>query len=226
MKKFILTPFLMLAATTLFAGGAGLVQKTSLPKATSVTQKPTAPDNLVVLKTNAGDITVELAPQAAPQTVANFQRYVQEGFYTQTICHRVIPSFMIQCGGFEKRLHEKPTHKPIKNEARNGLKNLRGTIAMARTSEPDSATAQFFINLADNAFLDSSAGQPGYTVFGKVEGMDVVDKIAAEPTHTVGMYADVPVNDVVILSAAGSPEKKPLATKTAPISKKNTPTKP
>ena len=158
--------------------------------------------NEVLIKTSMGDILVKLYPDKAPITVKNFLNYVDDGFYDNTIFHRVIDGFMIQGGGFEPGMIQKPTKAPIKNEANNGLSNLRGTIAMARTQVIDSATSQFFINLKDNTFLDhkdDSVQGYGYCVFGKViKGMDVVDKIAKVQTHSVGYYQDVPVKDVVI----------------------------
>ena len=156
----------------------------------------------VLMKTSKGDITLELDAAKAPLTVANFLHYVDAGFYDGTIFHRVIPDFMIQGGGLTPDLAKKPTGEPVKNEAKNGLKNLRGSVAMARTGNPHSATAQFFINHADNAFLDYP-GQDGwgYAVFGRVtEGMDVVDAIAAVPTTTRAGRGDVPVEAVVIES--------------------------
>jgi cyclophilin family peptidyl-prolyl cis-trans isomerase len=151
-----------------------------------------------------GDITVELDAEKAPVTVTNFLTYVDEKFYDGTIFHRVIPRFMIQGGGFDANLRQKKTHDPIKNEAGNGLKNVRGTIAMARTMVVDSATAQFFINTVDNAFLDHSDETPrgfGYAVFGKVtDGMAVVDAISATKTGRVGPMSDVPTQPVVIVS--------------------------
>jgi len=159
----------------------------------------------VVLHTNHGDITIVLAADKAPQTVANFLRYVDEGFFDDTIFHRVIPGFMIQGGGFTADMSQKRTHEPIHNEADNGLKNARGTLAMARTSDPHSATAQFFINLTDNDFLDfkSASGNGwGYAVFGRVvDGMDVVDAIAKVATGNRGMHQDVPKESVVITKA-------------------------
>jgi cyclophilin family peptidyl-prolyl cis-trans isomerase len=159
----------------------------------------------VRLITTLGTIELELNAQAAPQTTRNFLKYVRSGFYNGTIFHRVIPNFMIQGGGFLPGMTEKPHDAPIRNEAGNGLKNLAGTIAMARTSDPDSAAAQFFINTADNDFLnhtDDTPGGFGYAVFGKVvRGMDVVKKIAGVPTHTVGEFENVPVRDVVIKKA-------------------------
>ena len=164
-----------------------------------------ADNPVVLLETTSGDILVELFPDKAPKTVANFLEYVDSGFYANTIFHRVIPQFMIQGGGLGARMDEKPTREPISNEADNGLKNERGTLAMARTRDPHSATAQFFINLVDNAFLDHSAPTPdgwGYCVFGKVtDGMDAVDKIAKTKTKSVGMHDDVPV-DMVLITAA------------------------
>ncbi|RKP54529.1 peptidylprolyl isomerase [Pararobbsia silviterrae] len=157
----------------------------------------------VLFKTSLGDFTVELDPARAPKTVDNFLTYVKEGHYNGTVFHRVIPGFMVQGGGFTTDLKEKPTHAPIAIESRNGLKNLTGTIAMARTNDPNSATSQFFINVVDNASLDFP--QPdgyGYAVFGKVvSGMDVVKKIEIVPTHTENMMQDVPRVPVVIESA-------------------------
>jgi cyclophilin family peptidyl-prolyl cis-trans isomerase len=157
---------------------------------------------LVVMKTSKGDVTLELDADKAPDTVRNFLRYVDEGFYDGTVFHRVIKNFMIQGGGFTPDMKQKKTHEPVKNEAKNGLKNLRGTLAMARTSDPHSATAQFFINHKDNDFLDYP-GQDGwgYTVFGKVTGgMEVVDAIATVPTGSSGGFRDVPTETVTILS--------------------------
>lgn len=159
----------------------------------------------VEFQTNKGNFTVELYPEKAPITVANFLQYVKSGFYEKTIFHRVINGFMIQGGGFERDLFEKPTKAPIKNEAANGLKNKTGTLAMARTPNPDSATAQFFINLNDNAFLDYTSPQPdkiGYCVFGKViTGMDVVKKIGVVPTGNVSRFSNVPTKPIKIISA-------------------------
>lgn len=160
----------------------------------------------ILLKTSAGDITLELDTKSAPKTVANFLQYVNEGFYNNTLFHRVIPDFMIQGGGYQPGMVEKPTRSPVANESVNGKQNKRGTIAMARTQNPDSATAQFFINLVDNAYLDASGSKPGYTVFGKVKkGMDVVDKIAQVSTEQLGSNGDVPKEDVVIISARQLP---------------------
>jgi cyclophilin family peptidyl-prolyl cis-trans isomerase len=158
------------------------------------------PNNPVVLmKTNMGDITIELYKKEAPITVENFINYINSGFYENTIFHRVINGFMIQGGGFESGLKQKETLAPIKNEAKNGLSNKTGTLAMARTNVVDSATAQFFINVQDNAFLDHSPKNYGYAVFGKVvEGMDVVNAIKAVKTATVSQFQNVPKKDVII----------------------------
>jgi len=159
---------------------------------------------MVLISTSMGDIKVELDEAKAPITVKNFLGYVGDKFYDGTVFHRVIPNFMIQGGGMDQNLKEKPTKAAIKNEAGNGLKNDTGTIAMARTGVVDSATSQFFINVKDNAFLnhrDTTAAGFGYAVFGRVvEGMDVVHKIEHAPTATKGMHEDVPVTPVVIKS--------------------------
>ena len=157
----------------------------------------------VTLKTSLGDIVLDLDPTAAPLSVNNFLQYVSANFYSTLIFHRVIPSFMIQGGGFDATLTQATTRAPIKLESNNGLTNLRGTLAMARTDAADSATSQFYINVVDNPSLDYvSATRPGYAVFGKVaSGLAVVDTIAAVPTGTRGAMNDVPLTDVVILSA-------------------------
>ena len=157
----------------------------------------------VEFTTTLGAFVVQLDPQRAPKTVANFLDYVKAGFYKGTIFHRVIPGFMVQGGGFTPDMEQKPTRAPIPLESQNGLRNLRGTIAMARTANPNSATSQFFINVVDNASLDYPKPDGyGYAVFGKiVSGMDVVDKIVAQPTHNVGPYQNVPVKPVVIEAA-------------------------
>lgn len=164
-------------------------------------KKPT-----VLLETTSGDILIELDPEKAPETVKNFLEYADSGFYDGTIFHRVIPGFMIQGGGMDMRMKEKETRAPIRNEADNGLKNERGAIAMARTSDPHSATAQFFINHADNDFLNYRAPTEegfGYAVFGKViDGMDTVDKIAKAKTGTAGIHQDVPKDSIVITKAS------------------------
>lgn len=160
---------------------------------------------MINLHTNHGVIALELDTVNAPKTAANFTQYVQDGHYTNTIFHRVIGGFMIQGGGFEPGMKQKPTRAPVQNEATNGLKNDKYTVAMARTSDPHSASAQFFINIADNDFLNHSAPTPqgwGYCVFAKVTaGTDVVDKITAVKTGQSGMHQDVPVENVVIEKA-------------------------
>ena len=187
MRRFLLAG---LALLTLTLAGAALAAN---PK--------------VNLQTNKGLIVIELYPDQAPQSVANFLAYVDAGFYDGTIFHRVIPDFMIQGGGFTADLEKKETRAPIPNEADNGLKNERGTLAMARTNDPNSATAQFFINQKDNAFLDHSGKTPrgwGYAVFGRVtDGMSVVDAIATTPTGAKGMFPkDVPLETIVIEKAS------------------------
>lgn len=155
----------------------------------------------VTIITNKGKMVLELDEQKAPITVANFISYVKSGFYSETIFHRVIPGFMIQGGGFTASLQQKPVNRPIKNEADNGLRNLRGTIAMARMAEQDSATSQFFINVSDDAFLDHGQRDFGYAVFGKVvEGLEVADKISQVPTTSSGPYQNVPVKPIIIQS--------------------------
>ena len=172
--------------------------------ATSVWAAPT-----VELKTSLGKIVIELDARKAPISVANFLKYAKEGFYNGTIFHRVMPNFMIQGGGFDAKMNQKPTQAPIENEAKNGLKNLRGSIAMARMSSPHSASSQFFINHADNARLDyPSFDDWGYAVFGKVKaGMEVVDKIAEVATGNSGMHQNVPQTPIVIESVTIISEK-------------------
>ncbi|AKH88301.1 peptidylprolyl isomerase B [Edwardsiella tarda] len=157
---------------------------------------------MVTFHTNHGDIVIKTFDDKAPATVANFLEYCREGFYDNTIFHRVIDGFMIQGGGFEPGMKQKATKAPIKNEANNGLKNSRGTLSMARTNDPHSATAQFFINVVDNDFLNFRSERPdgwGYAVFAEVvEGMDVVDKIKGVSTGRHGMHQDVPREDVII----------------------------
>jgi peptidyl-prolyl cis-trans isomerase A (cyclophilin A) len=169
--------------------------------ATTASAQGTAPR--VALETSEGRIVLELAPKEAPKSVDNFLAYVKAGHYDGTIFHRVIPTFMIQGGGFGPDMAERSTRPPIPIESKNGLKNARGTVAMARRGDPNSATAQFFINVVDNASLDyPSFDGHGYAVFGKVvEGMDVVDKIKAVPTGNRGRYQDVPLTPVTIKSA-------------------------
>jgi cyclophilin family peptidyl-prolyl cis-trans isomerase len=165
-------------------------------------QKPAAAPR-VELTTSKGKFVIELNAAKAPITVKNFLTYVNEGFYSDTIFHRVIPGFMVQGGGMTADMRPKPNHAPIAIESSNGLKNMRGTLAMARTNDPNSATSQFFINTVDNDFLNyKSPSNPGYAVFGKVvEGMDVVDAIEKVKTKNVGGHGDVPVEPITILSA-------------------------
>jgi peptidyl-prolyl cis-trans isomerase B (cyclophilin B) len=161
---------------------------------------------LVLLETSSGDILLELFPDKAPATVENFLRYVDDGFYSDTIFHRVIKGFMIQGGGMSMRLEEKATRPPVVNEAGNGLTNARGSLSMARTSDPHSASAQFFINTVDNPGLDYRSADRegfGYCVFGQVlDGMDVVDKIEKIRVRTMGEHGDVPVDSVLIVTAS------------------------
>jgi len=169
-----------------------------VPQASAEAQ---APNPQVVISTNYGDITLRLYQDKAPLTVANFLQYVEDGFYTNTIFHRVKPDFMIQGGGFTADMTEKPTRGPVANESRNRLHNVRGTIAMARTNDPDSAAAQFFINQRTNLYLDWAPGREGYTVFGEViDGMPVVDFIATAEVKQVDTHRDVPVETVTIKS--------------------------
>ncbi len=157
---------------------------------------------MITLTTSHGDIVIELFEKTAPISSANFKQYVTDGYFTDTVFHRVIPNFMIQGGGLLADMSRKETRAEIKNEAANGEKNLRGTLAMARTNVVDSATSQFFINLKDNAFLDHGPRDYGYAVFGRVtDGMDVVDKIAAVATGTKGGHQDVPLETVTITDA-------------------------
>jgi peptidyl-prolyl cis-trans isomerase A (cyclophilin A) len=202
---------------SIFALGAGLAcAQNSTPAAPSATPAKQETRNVtVIIETSMGSITAELDADKAPLSVSNFLAYADQKFYDGTIFHRVIPGFMAQGGGFTADMNQKPTQKPVKNEAGNGLKNARGTLAMARTSVVDSATAQFFINLVDNSFLNHSAPTPqgfGYAVFGKVTaGMDVVDQIAKVPTGNSGPFQNVPSKPVTILSvrrqAAATPAK-------------------
>ena len=216
--------WIWLGLTLALAGGGSVsaqdgVDMPPIPGAADETvaaPEPAAPEaeqpketDMVIIKTSLGDIQVKLAADKAPLTVANFLAYVDAGFYNGTIFHRVIDGFMIQGGGFDANMRQKETRAPIKNEAANGLQNKRGTIAMARTMVVDSATAQFFINVKDNGFLDFRAPNPqgfGYCVFGEVvAGMDVVDKIKGVRTTTKAGMADVPLETVEILSVARVP---------------------
>ena len=171
-------------------------------------QETPLPNPQVIIKTSEGDITLRLFRDKAPLSVDNFLAYVDEGFYNGTIFHRVIPNFMIQGGGFLPDMTQKPVRDPVPNESQNRLHNTRGTIAMARTNDPDSATAQFFINQRNNLQLDWAPGRDGYTVFGEVIlGMDIVDFIATAPTGKVASFTDVPLQPIVIneIVRAGTP---------------------
>jgi cyclophilin family peptidyl-prolyl cis-trans isomerase len=183
----------------LMTAGAGLILFAAV---LCMAANPQSSNPVVVIQTSAGDITVELFRDKAPKTVESFLSYVQSGFYKGTIFHRVIKGFMIQGGGLTATMDRKQTKAPIQNEAGNGLKNERGTIAMARTSEVNSATSQFFINTANNVSLNHTGENPekfGYAVFGKViDGLNVVDKIEQTPTATKGAYNDVPVQPIAI----------------------------
>ena len=181
---------------------AGCKQEGSKQGQTETEKSETEGGNpVVIMSTSKGDIKIELFKDKAPISVENFLSYAGDGYYDGTIFHRVIPNFMVQGGGFTPDFSQKPTKSPIKNEAKNGLKNERGTLAMARTQVVDSATSQFFINLADNSFLDNGVRDYGYAVFAKViGGMDVVDAIAAVETGNNGMYGDVPQEEVIIKS--------------------------
>lgn len=192
MFKRTLVAAAALVSLTMFSSSVMLSSAIAAPAATT----------RVLLTTSEGNIELALDNQKAPVSVKNFVEYVNSGFYNGTTFHRVIPGFMIQGGGFVDEMKQKATNPPIKNEADNGLRNLRGTIAMARTAEKDSATSQFFINVADNAFLDHGQRDFGYAVFGKVvKGMEVADKISQVQTTNVGPYQNVPSKPIVIKSA-------------------------
>ncbi len=183
---------------TVFLIGIGCSKNESDTKKS--TEEAAMPE--VKFSTTLGDFVIELYPDKAPISVQNFLDYVNSGFYNGTIFHRVIPGFVIQGGGFTADMQRKQTRPPITNEAENGLKNLRGTLSMARTQDVNSATSQFFINLVDNAALDHTPGNYGYAVFGKVvKGMDVVDKIAQVQTGNKGPYQNVPLEPVVVETA-------------------------
>ena len=196
--SFMLSVFILGLAGT---GFSQIEEKTNMTKNTTTSQNPT-----VLIKTSMGDIKVELYSDKAPKTVENFLEYVRDGHYEDTIFHRIIDGFMIQGGGFTVDFKQKPTDPAVQIESDNGLKNTRGTLAMARTSDPNSATSQFFINLVNNSFLDFKSKTPtgyGYTVFGKVvSGMDVVDKIAKVKTGSYQGHKDVPLEPVIILSVS------------------------
>ena len=175
----------------------------ALAASATLTMPALAANPMVEMKTNQGEIVVELYADKAPKSAENFVQYVKDGFYDGTVFHRVIDGFMIQGGGFDAQMNQKATRAPIENEAKNGLRNEPGTLAMARTSDPHSATAQFFINLKPNTFLDyPSRDGWGYAVFGKVvRGMDVVEKIGKLATGNLGMHQNVPLEPVVVESA-------------------------
>jgi peptidyl-prolyl cis-trans isomerase B (cyclophilin B) len=188
--------FVFSILTLIFMLISPVTQASNTPAKTAKSSQPK-----VLMETSLGPITLQLYPDKAPKTVANFLRYVKEGFYNGTVFHRVIPGFMIQGGGFTPDMARKSTHAPIVNEASNHLHNTLGTIAMARTNDPNSATSQFFINTVSNSFLDYSSSNYGYAVFGKViDGMKTVKKIEFTPTTRKFGMADVPVNNVVIKS--------------------------
>jgi len=193
----------MVCATLLLSYAACAQGNSSTPTPQGTHTMSTSPQ--VILHTNQGDIRIELDAEKAPKTVENFMAYVRDGFYDGTIFHRVISNFMIQGGGFDADMKQKTTRAPVQNEADNGLKNARYTLAMARTSDPHSATAQFFINVSDNDFLNFTAPNPngwGYAVFGKViEGTEVVDAIKGVKTGSRGFHQDVPLQAVVIETA-------------------------
>ncbi len=196
-EKLKMKKWLLLGLCALFCSCQS--QSSEENKENSMSKNPS-----VQIRTNKGEIEVELFADKAPDTVKNFLQYVDEKHYNNTIFHRVIDGFMIQGGGFTPQMRQKPTHDPIRNEGDNGEKNMRGTIAMARISDPHSATAQFFINVSDNDFLNyrnQTPGGFGYCVFGKVtKGMEVVDKIKSTPTTTKASMQDVPVETIEILS--------------------------
>ena len=190
-STLFVTRLLVLLATVVVGAASAQAQSDEQPLPT------------VRFVTSEGAFTLQLRPDVAPETVDNFLKYVEDGHYSETVFHRVIPGFMIQGGGFTENLTQKSTRDPIVNEASPTLPNLRGTIAMARTNAPDSATSQFFINVADNDFLNAGVRGPGYAVFGKVtEGMGVVDRIAGVETTRMRGMADVPVAPVIIQSVS------------------------
>jgi peptidyl-prolyl cis-trans isomerase A (cyclophilin A) len=194
--------------------------------AASPSPSPSPAGPVATVETSMGRIRIALDQERSPISVANFAKYARSGHYAGTVFHRVMPNFMIQGGGMTPELQEKPTSPPIRNEARNGVRNTRGSVAMARTNDPNSATSQFFINLKDNPFLDFGIQGAGYAVFGQViDGMDVVDKIAAVRTKTAGPYENVPVTPVVIKSVKveGLAAAKPAAAGTASPAPRTTP---
>jgi peptidyl-prolyl cis-trans isomerase A (cyclophilin A) len=197
--------------------------------AASPSPSPSPAGPVATVETSMGRIRIALDQEKSPISVANFAKYARSGHYAGTVFHRVMPNFMIQGGGMTPELQEKPTMPPIRNEARNGVRNTRGSVAMARTNDPNSATSQFFINLKDNPFLDFGIQGAGYAVFGQViDGMDVVDKIAAVRTKTAGPYENVPVTPVVIKSVKveGLTAAKPAAAASPAPSPRTTPRRP
>lgn len=198
-------PFAAVFCAALFCVTYAVADENKATKNAAKADENSIESNVVVMQTNQGDIVIELAADKAPQTVANFKQYVDSGFYDGTVFHRVIPGFMIQGGGFDTQLKQKPNEAPIQNEADNGLQNVVGSLAMARTSAPHSATSQFFINVNDNGNLDhrgKSSGGWGYAVFGQVsEGLDIVMKVSKQATKRQGRHANVPVEPVVIEKA-------------------------
>lgn len=207
MFKRLLLAAVLLTPTLAFAQASQPAAAKDAPAA-KVEAAPAAAAPKVLLKTSMGDITIELAADKAPKSTANFLAYVNSGFYDGTVFHRVIDNFMVQGGGFTKELQQKPTRASIVNESKNGLSNVRGSVAMARTADPNSATAQFFVNVVDNPQLDyASDAQPGYCVFGKVvAGLDIIDKIKAVPTGPQNQFrSDVPTAPIVIEKASVLP---------------------
>ena len=200
---------LVFSALLLGASGCGADEPRQQPVPTAPA-KGEAPNPRVLIETNKGKIVVELFPRLAPRSVENFLGYVDSGYYNNTVFHRVIPGFMAQGGGFGTDLRKKPTNEPIPNEADNKLRNLRGTLAMARTNDPDSATAQFFINVVDNYMLDHRGKTPagwGYAVFGQVvEGMEVADALVAVPRGNLAGMQDVPRQPLVMTKVSRLPQ--------------------
>ena len=207
-RRTLLTLAACLCASPVFAAdesaSASASAAASAPAAPVSVTTPAKPGPKVLLKTNMGEIVLELNPEKAPKTSANFIKYVKKGFYSGTIFHRVIPTFMIQGGGFDKNMTQKQVEAPIQNEAANGLTNDQYTVAMARTGDPHSASSQFFINVQDNSFLNYPGRDGwGYCVFGKViKGMEVVDKMKGVATSNAGPHQNVPVEPVLIESAS------------------------
>lgn len=204
---------LALTLTVMTAANADNAQAPT-EKTAATTQKNAEATPQVIFQTTLGDLKIELAPEKAPITVENFLHYVDSGFYNGVIFHRVVPGFVVQGGGFDQEYQKKKTQAPIANESHNGLQNLRGTLSMARTGDPNSATAQFFINLKNNHQLDGRPGQPGYAVFGRlVEGLEVIDAMAKQPQgdHT-GVFMNAPNTPIVIERAYRyHPEKEQKA---------------